>query len=162
MLGLFQRAAKRPSVWLGGALIALALLALWLGAAGAELYVQRLSLPLMLAGVTVYFWGLPLLRWVAMPLFLLWLALPVPTIIFNKIAFPLQLFASRCAVSAMQGLDIPVVRLGNVIELLPQVLCLSGQELCPTPKPGARHKTWPRVAHRTTTYDAVRHKCWPS
>ena len=115
----FQDAAKRPNIWLGGALVTAALLALWLGVAGAELYLQRLSLLLMLAGLTVYFWGLPLLRWVAMPLFLLWLAMPVPAIIFNRVAFPLQLFASRCAVSAMQGMEIPVVRQGNIIELLP-------------------------------------------
>jgi exosortase/archaeosortase family protein len=31
----------------------------------------------------------------------------------------LQLFASRCAVSAMQLFDIPVLRQGNVIELMP-------------------------------------------
>jgi exosortase len=115
----FRRTAKKPSAWAGGALVLGALLLLWLGVAGAELYLQRLSLIMMLAGVTIYFWGGALLRWVAMPLFLLWLALPIPAIIFNKIAFPLQLFASRCAVSAMQGLNIPVVREGNVIELLP-------------------------------------------
>jgi exosortase len=115
----FTQAAKRPSVWLGGAMVAVALFALWLGVAGAELYLQRLSLLLALAGVVVYFWGFSLLRWVAMPLFLLWLALPVPAIIFNQVAFPLQLFASRCAVNAMHGLDIPVVRQGNIIELLP-------------------------------------------
>ena len=53
------------------------------------------------------------------PLFLLLLAIPIPAIIFNKIAFPLQLFASRCAVSAMSAFDIPVLRQGNVIELMP-------------------------------------------
>lgn len=115
----FCRAEKQPSAWFGGGLVMAALLLLWLGVAGAELYLQRLSLLAMLAGVALYFWGFSLMRWVAMPLFLLWLALPIPAIIFNKIAFPLQLFASRCAVGAMQGLNIPVVREGNVIELLP-------------------------------------------
>jgi exosortase/archaeosortase family protein len=47
------------------------------------------------------------------------LAIPIPAIIFNKIAFPLQLFASRCAVWAMMVFDIPVLRQGNVIELMP-------------------------------------------
>jgi exosortase len=115
----FLHEEKRPLHWLGITLVAGALLALWLGVAGAELYLQRLSLLLMLVGLTVYFWGLRLLQWVAMPLFLLWLAIPVPAIIFNRVAFPLQLFASSCAVRAMQGLEIPVVRQGNIIELLP-------------------------------------------
>lgn len=55
----------------------------------------------------------------SVPLALLVLAVPIPAIIFNKIAFPLQLFASRCAVWAMGGFDIPVLRQGNVIEFLP-------------------------------------------
>ncbi|MGA9997016.1 MAG: archaeosortase/exosortase family protein, partial [Pyrinomonadaceae bacterium] len=48
------------------------------------------------------------------------LAIPIPVIIFNKIAFPLQLFASRCAVWSMRLLDIPVLRDGNIIELMPK------------------------------------------
>jgi exosortase/archaeosortase family protein len=47
------------------------------------------------------------------------LAIPIPAIVFNKIAFPLQLFASRCAVWSMRLFDIPVLREGNVIELMP-------------------------------------------
>ncbi|HEV3468222.1 MAG TPA: exosortase/archaeosortase family protein [Pyrinomonadaceae bacterium] len=117
--GRLARAAGRGRVWLGGAAVAAALLALWAGTAGAELFVQRASLVLLLAGVAVFFWGLRLLRAVAVPLLLLGLAIPIPTIVFNKVAFPLQLFASRCAVWAMRAFDIPVLREGNVIELLP-------------------------------------------
>jgi exosortase/archaeosortase family protein len=95
------------------------LFALWAGVAGAELYTQRLSLVLLLAGVTVYFWGFTLLRLLLVPLSLLFLAMPIPAIIFNKIAFPLQLFASRCAVWSMSLLGIPVLRQGNIIELKP-------------------------------------------
>jgi hypothetical protein len=40
------------------------------------------------------------------PFLLLFLAMPIPAIVFNKIAFPLQLFASRCAVSSMGMLGI--------------------------------------------------------
>ena len=109
----------RASLWLGGVAIAFALFALWAGVAGAELYTQRMSLVLLLAGTVLYFWGAQLLKLVLVPLFLLFLAIPIPAIIFNKIAFPLQLFASRCAVWSMQLLGIPVLRQGNVIELKP-------------------------------------------
>jgi exosortase len=112
-------ADKRPQALWGGAAVAAALLALWAGTAGAELFMQRASLVLLLAGVAVYFWGFRLLRLVVVPLFLLLLAVPIPAIIFNKIAFPLQLFASRCAVAVMRLFDIPVLRQGNVIELMP-------------------------------------------
>jgi exosortase len=110
---------SQPSTLLGGLAIAAALLGLWAGVAGAELYIQRLSLLLILAGTVVYFFGLRMLRWTLVPLVLLFLALPIPAIIFNKIAFPLQLFASRCAVWSMTMLGIPVLRQGNVIELKP-------------------------------------------
>ncbi len=114
-----RRVPARPSLWLGGAAVLCALFALWAGTAGAELFTQRMSLVLMLLGVVVYFWGLRLLRFMVVPLALLILAIPIPQIIFNKIAFPLQLFASRCAVWAMRLFDISVLRQGNIIELMP-------------------------------------------
>jgi exosortase len=109
----------RPSVLLGGLAVAIALFALWTGVAGAELYTQRMSLVLLIAGTVVYFGGLGVLRSVLVPLVLLLLAIPIPAIVFNKIAFPLQLFASRVAVWSMTVLGIPVLRMGNVIELKP-------------------------------------------
>src|ERR1041384_8777753 len=95
----------------GTAAVVCALFALWAGVAGAELYTQRLSLILILAGIIVYFWGFKLLQWLLVPLGLLFLAMPIPAIIFNKIAFPLQLFASRCAVWLMRLLDRKSTRL---------------------------------------------------
>jgi exosortase/archaeosortase family protein len=74
---------------------------------------------LMVASVVIYFWGFRLLRLIAVPLSLLILSIPIPQIIFNRIAFPLQLFASRCAVTAMSFFSIPVLRQGNIIELMP-------------------------------------------
>lgn len=112
-------AAEKPSAIPGLTTVILGLLALWAGTAGAELFMQRTSLVLVLAGTVIYFFGLKLLRLVLVPIFLLLLAIPIPAIIFNKIAFPLQLFASRCAVTAMSWFDIPVLRQGNVIELMP-------------------------------------------
>ncbi len=109
----------QPKVWLGVAGVVFSLVMLWAGVAGAELFVQRMSIVLMLASVVIYFWGLRLLRLLAVPLLLFVLSIPIPQIIFNKIAFPLQLFASQCAVSAMQLFDISVLRQGNVIELMP-------------------------------------------
>lgn len=115
----FQASQTRPAVWFGVTGVAVSLLALWAGTAGAELFVQRISLVVMLASVAIYFWGFRFLRRLLVPLSLLVLAIPIPQIVFNKIAFPLQLFASRCAVGAMSLLDIPVLRQGNVIELMP-------------------------------------------
>jgi len=109
----------KPSTFWGVAAVVFALFALWAGVAGAELYTQRMSLILLLVGTVLYFWGGQLLKLLLVPLGLLFLAMPIPTIVFNKIAFPLQLFASKCAVSAMSLWGIPVLRQGNVIELKP-------------------------------------------
>lgn len=113
------RIAVRPSLFVGGLLILGGVAGLWAGVAGAELFVQRTSLLILLAGLALYFFGRRVLTALFVPLLLLALSIPIPAIVFNKIAFPLQLFASRCAVEAMRLFDIPVLRDGNVIELMP-------------------------------------------
>ena len=115
----FSEAGARPAVWWGAIGVGFSLLLLCVGTAGAELFAQRVSLLIMLASVAVYFWGFRLLRLLAVPLSLFILSIPIPQIIFNRIAFPLQLFASRCAVAAMSFFSIPVLRQGNIIELMP-------------------------------------------
>ena len=115
----FATVPIRPSMIWGGLGVVAGLLGLWAGVAGAELYTQRLSLVLVLVGTVVYFWGFRLLQLVLVPFALLLLSIPIPAIVFNKIAFPLQLFASQCAVWSMRVLGIPVLRQGNVIELKP-------------------------------------------
>ena len=113
------RVPVKSSTFLGGVAVILGLFGLWAGVAGAELYTQRLSLLVLLVGTVIYFRGVRLLRFLLVPFGLLFLALPIPAIVFNKIAFPLQLFASRCAVWSMSLLGIPVLRQGNIIELKP-------------------------------------------
>ena len=117
--GRLASVAERPRVFGGAGLVVAALIMLWVGTAGAELFTQRTSLVLLLVGLVVYFYGWRMVRAVSVPLLLLLLAIPIPVIAFNKVAFPLQLFASRCAVWAMRMFDIPVLREGNIIELYP-------------------------------------------
>ncbi|MFN0109118.1 MAG: VPLPA-CTERM-specific exosortase XrtD [Blastocatellia bacterium] len=103
--------------WTGAALMALAALTLFAGVMGAELYITRLSLVLSLVALTVYFGGFVWLRALIFPLGLLLFALPIPNIVFNQIAFPLQLIASDFATRAIKLFGIPALREGNVIEL---------------------------------------------
>jgi exosortase len=116
----FRQTPVSPSALWGGAAVLFALFALWAGTAGAELFTQRMSLVLMLAGIVVYFWGFRMMRLTLVPLLLLALAIPIPIILWNKIAFPLQIFASKTAVWSMRLFGISVLRAGNVIELLPR------------------------------------------
>lgn len=125
---------RSPSVWAGGTLVVAALALLFAGTLGAELFVQRISFLLMLAGLLVYFFGMRFFRALSVPFLLLLLAIPVPQIIFNKIAFPLQIYASQIAVWGIRVFGVPTVRKGNVIEILPegsvQVIALEVVEAC--------------------------------
>lgn len=114
----WEKFPARPQTVLGLAMVVTAAMALWAGTAGAELFVQRLSLVWLLAGMVLYWWGWRRLQIVWFAFLLLLLAIPIPALIFNKIAFPLQIFASQCAVKSMQLGGLPVLRQGNVIELL--------------------------------------------
>jgi exosortase D (VPLPA-CTERM-specific) len=115
-----KKASKNPSLIFGGALILLSLLLLLAGTLGAELFMQRVSLVLLLVGTIVYFFGKQILKILLVPFALLLLAIPIPQIIFNKIAFPLQIWASQMAIWGIRLFEVPSVRKGNVIELLPQ------------------------------------------
>ncbi len=106
----------QPS-WSGLAITLLALLILVVGQMGAEIFLARFSMLLLLAGLIVLFWGWSFLRALFFPLAFLVLMIPIPAIIFNQITFPLQLLASRVAAAVLPLLGVPVFREGNVIVL---------------------------------------------
>ena len=102
---------------LGLALIVFGLLTLIVGALGAELFLSRLSLLVVLAGLVVFFLGWRYLWAVAFPLAVLVLMIPIPSIIFNQITFPLQVLASKVATAVLPLAGVPVLREGNIINL---------------------------------------------
>lgn len=111
---------KRPAFAAGIAFVLSGIFLLLIGTLGAELFTQRISLVVLLFGIAVYFWGWRVIQFLFVPFVLLLLAIPIPTILFNQIAFPLQLLATDLAVWAIRLFALPVAKLGNVIELLPQ------------------------------------------
>src|SRR3989442_13826021 len=62
---VLSEAQTRPAALWGAVGVGVSLLLLWAGVAGAELFVQRASLVLMVASVVIYFWGFWLLRLIA-------------------------------------------------------------------------------------------------
>ena len=106
----------RPSM-VGLAMIIGSVLVLGVGRLGAESFVMRLAVLGTLAGVVAFLWGFKHLRALAFAFLLLFLAIPIPGIIFNQIAFPLQLLASRFGELTISACQIPVLREGNVIVL---------------------------------------------
>jgi len=111
-----KSAAANPSV-LGLVVVAGSIAVLLAGILGSELFLTRISIVGTLVGGVLFMFGWRHLRILAFPLAFLLLMIPIPAIIFNQIAFPLQLLASRFGEAAMGAADVPVLREGNVLIL---------------------------------------------
>src|SRR5215813_11016731 len=114
--GKLRAVAPRPTsfgllVFFGGIAVLLA------GLLGSELFLSRVSLIGVIAGIILFQFGWAHLRALAFPLAFLLLMIPLPAIIFNQIAFPLQLLASRFGEAALGLAGVPVLREGNIITL---------------------------------------------
>lgn len=109
-------AAIRPSI-LGLPVVIGSVLTLIAGVLGAELFLTRLSMLGIIAGSVLFLLGWQHLRILTLPIAFLGLMIPIPAILFNQIAFPLQLLASRFGETTLWLLGIPVLREGNVITL---------------------------------------------
>ena len=101
----------------GAVLVAAGLLMYLVGQMAFEFFLTRLSLLVVLAGSVVFLWGWRHLRLCAFPLALAALAIPLPALVFNEIAVPMQLVASQLGVVMLDASTIPAVREGNIIFL---------------------------------------------
>ena len=102
---------------LGLVVVMLGLAQLIVGKIGAELFTQRTSLIVVLAGLVLFFRGWRFLRGVSLPLLYLFFMIPLPAIIWYKIAFPMQLFGSYLTEQVVGVVGIPIFREGNVLHL---------------------------------------------
>lgn len=108
---------KPAPTWWGLAIVLLALALLLAGTLGAELFLARVSLVILLAGLIITISGMERFKALLFPWALLFLMIPIPAIIFNQITFPLQLLASKLASTILPLLGVPVLREGNVMNL---------------------------------------------
>ena len=106
----------RPHL-LGLGIVCFSVCVLVAGVLGADLFLTRISLIGVTAVSVVHVLGWSHLRVLAFPIGFLLLMIPLPAIIFNQIAFPLQLLASRAGEVTLEAARIPVLREGNVIVL---------------------------------------------
>jgi exosortase len=113
----FAAAPHRPSNAAGLAAVVASIGILAAGVLGSELFLSRISLVMLLAGVTLFLFGWERLRIMTFPLAFLLLMVPLPAIVLNQIAFPLQLIASQAGELGLRFLHIPVLREGNVLVL---------------------------------------------
>lgn len=103
--------------WIGIGVVALALAMLLVGELGAELFLSRTSLVLILSGLVLGFGGWQHLKALRFVVLVLFLAVPIPSVVFNEIALPLQLLASKLASVLLHLSNVPALREGNIIEI---------------------------------------------
>ena len=115
-------AGSRPQRIVGAALLLFAVLSRYAADLAAELFVMRGSMVLAIAALVVWHRGFAqLLRW-WLPFTLVALSIPIPEVILNTVALPLQFTASKIGAALLEWRQIPVMMNGNVIRI-------PGQEL---------------------------------
>jgi exosortase len=87
------------------------------GKLGAEFFLTRTSLVLLLAGLAWTFWGWQRLRALTFPLVLLESSIPLPMLLYNNLTLPLQLLASGLSTRLIQALGYSIYQDGNVLHL---------------------------------------------
>jgi exosortase len=116
---------KLKPAWWGLGVMAWGAAQGYIGTLGAELFLQRTSVLILLLGLLLAIGGTALVRALAFPLLLLPFMIPFPEVIYNRITFPLQLFASWVAEGTLNLLGYPVLRDGNILELASQKLSVA-------------------------------------
>ena len=90
---------------------------LLLGDLGAENFLMRSSLIIIIAGLILFHLGTPVFRALLFPLAFLFFMVPLPGVIFYAVTFPLQRLAAEQAAWTLDALGIPVLLDGNIIHL---------------------------------------------
>jgi exosortase len=111
-----RRISLRPANW-GLLFLLTGLGQLYIAKVGSEFFLQRTSLILVLLGMTLFLLGTGITKKVLLPLAYLLFMVPLPAIIWNKIAFPMQLFSSAVTENVVRLIGIPIFREGNVLHL---------------------------------------------
>jgi exosortase len=114
--------------WLGLPVLLAGIGTLILGDIGAEYFLTRSSFIVIVAGLVLFHLGVEIFRLLLFPLAFLFFMVPLPAIVFNAIAFPLQGLAAQNAAWTLDLLGVPVLRDGNVIHL--SLISLGVTEAC--------------------------------
>ena len=115
------RLPLQPVNW-GMLLLIAGLGQLYIAKVGSEYFLQRSSIILVLLGIVLFLAGTAVARRVIVPVVYLLFMVPLPAIIWNKIAFPMQLFSSAVTEAVVRVIGIPVMREGNVLHLVQTTL----------------------------------------
>ena len=106
-----------PNQLVGAVMLILAVALRYMSGLAAELFTMRASMVFALGGLTVYYYGIrQLIHW-WMPFLLGTLSIPLPELITQALALPLQFKASQMGAALLDMREIPVRLTGNVIRI---------------------------------------------
>lgn len=108
---------SKPSVGWGAAILLAAVALRYASGLAAELFTMRLSMVIALGGLTVFYAGFRQVRRWWLPFALVCLAIPLPELIIQALALPLQFKASQMGAALLHLRDVPVALSGNIIRL---------------------------------------------
>lgn len=106
----------RPSGW-GTLLFGFGCLSLILGVAASELFTTRISILIIITGISLYYLGVDNFKIVWFAFFFLLFMIPIPATIYYSATLPMQLFASKITSNLLHIIGVPSVRQGNIIFL---------------------------------------------
>jgi len=105
------------SHWAGLALLLFGVMLYLLGNLAAEFFTMRFSMLVVLGGIILFLLGKEFFKTLLFPLVFLVFMIPIPSVLMDRITFPMQLFASKVAARSLDLIGIPVLREGNIIQL---------------------------------------------
>jgi exosortase len=107
----------RPRPYFGLAVLIIAVFLRYLSSLAAELFTMRFSMLLAVVGLLLFAYGVKqLVRW-WLPLTLIALSIPLPSVVLGSLALPLQFKASQMGAAMLEARHVPVLLQGNVIRL---------------------------------------------
>lgn len=111
------RVGAGPNRAVGVTILVLAVVIRCAAGLAAEFFSMRASMLMALAGLTVYNYGIrQVIHW-WLPFTLAALSIPLPEIVTQALALPLQFRASRMGAAMLSARSVPAVLAGNVIRL---------------------------------------------
>jgi exosortase len=119
--GILLATPRQPNGW-GLFLVIFAAFEALVATLGAELFTARLAFIIALWGVILYLGGKEWIKALLFPLILLLFMIPIPAIIYAQLTLRLQMLASHLGELLIGMMGIPVLRVGNTLQLPSQTL----------------------------------------
>ena len=116
---MFQNRIRHISRALPSAILILiaGLFLFLLGTIGSEYFTKRISLIIVIYGLVSFLEGREIAKILRFPILILFFAVPLPYILYNAVAFPLKLLATKLAVNLLSFVGVAVFREGNIVNL---------------------------------------------